>query len=67
MRKHLSLLKEDDAIVYWFICLYLIMKTNMLYEISSTKTVFCGLESIRYLGPKIGKLIPDELKELKSV
>ena len=34
------------------------------YEIP--RTVFYGLESIRYLGPKIWKLIPDELKELKS-
>jgi hypothetical protein len=37
------------------------------YEIPSTKTVSYGLESIRYLGPKIWKLIPDELKELKSL
>ena len=33
------------------------------YEIPGTKTVLHGLESIRYLGPKIWKLIPDELKE----
>ena len=37
------------------------------YEVPSTKTVSYGLESIRYLGPKIWKLIPDELKELKSL
>ena len=37
------------------------------YKIPSTKTVSYGLESIRYLGPKIWKLIPDELKELKSL
>ena len=37
------------------------------YEIPSTKTVSYGLESIRYLGPKIWKLVPDELKELKSL
>ena len=35
------------------------------YEIPSTKTVSYGLESIRYLGPKIWKQILDELKELK--
>ena len=37
------------------------------YEIPGTKTVSYGLESIRYLGPKIWKLIPDKLKELKSL
>ena len=31
-------------------------------EIPSTKTVLYGLESIRYLGPKIWYLIPDDLK-----
>ena len=36
-------------------------------EIPGTKTVSYGLESIRYLGPKIWKLIPDKLKELKSL
>ena len=33
------------------------------YEISITKTISYGLESIRYLGRKIWKLIPDELRE----
>ena len=42
-----------------------ITKSN--YEIPITKTISYGLESIRYLGPKIWKLIPDELKELKSL
>ena len=37
------------------------------YEIPSTKTVSYGLEYIRYLGSKIWKLVPDELKELKSL
>ena len=35
------------------------------YEIPSTKTVSYGSESIRYLGTKIWKLIPDGIKELK--
>ena len=38
-----------------------------IYEIPSTKTVSYGLDSIRYLGPKIWKLIHNELKELKSL
>ena len=38
-----------------------------IYEIPDTKTVSNGLESIRYIGPKIWKFIPDELKELKSL
>ena len=29
--------------------------------------VFSGAESIRYLGPKISELIPDEMKELESL
>ena len=38
-----------------------------IYEIQGIKTVSYGLESIRYLVPKIWKLIPDELIELKSL
>ena len=37
------------------------------YEVPSTKKVSYGLESIRYLVPKIWKLIPNKLKELKSL
>ena len=37
------------------------------YEISNVNTVSYGLECIRYLCPKIWKLIPNELEELKSV
>ena len=37
------------------------------YKIPETKTVSFGLESIRYLGPKIWMLIPDELKESSTV
>ena len=52
--------EEDDSGSF-----YCIKKSN--YEIPSTKTVTHGLESIRYPGPKVWKLIPDELKELKSL
>ena len=37
------------------------------YEIPGTKTVSYGVEPIRYLGPKICKLISDELNKLKSL
>ena len=37
------------------------------YKLPAVKTVSYGLESIRYLGPKIWKLVPDELKELTSI
>ena len=37
------------------------------YEIPGIKTVFYVLESIRCLGPKIWRLISNELKELKSL
>ena len=53
-------IEEDESVSS--LC---IKKCN--YEIPSTKTVSYGLESIRYLSPKIWKLIPDELKELKSL
>ena len=36
-------------------------------EIPGAKTVSYWLESIRYLCPKIWKLIPDKLKESKSL
>ena len=51
--------KEDDS--GSFQC-----TKRSIYEIPSTKTVSYGLASIRYLGPKIKKLIPDELKELNK-
>ena len=37
------------------------------YEILGTNTVSHGLESIGYLGPKMWKIITNELKELKSL
>ena len=40
---------------------------NQNYKLSAIKTVSYGLEFIRYLGPKILKLVPDELKELTSI
>ena len=36
-------------------------------KLPSVKTVSYRLESIRHLGQKIWKLVPDELKELTSV
>ena len=36
------------------------------YKLPAVKTVFYGLESIRYVGTKILKLVPDKLKELTS-
>ena len=37
------------------------------FELPAVKTVSYGLESIRYLGPKILKLGPDELKDIVSL
>ena len=34
---------------------------------SPCKNSFSGTESIKFLGPKIWKLIPDEMKELESL
>ena len=36
------------------------------YRIGQVKTTTCGLESIRYLGPKIWKLVPDDFKIMKT-
>ena len=33
------------------------------FNIPPVRTVFIGTESIKYLGPKIWELIPDEMKE----
>ena len=37
------------------------------FHIPPVRTVFSGTESIKYLGPKIWELIPDEMKELESL
>ena len=37
------------------------------FNLPAIKTVSYGFESIRYLGPKIWKLVPDELKGLTSL
>ena len=37
------------------------------FNLPGIKTVSYGFESIRYLGPKIWKLVPDELKGLTSL
>ena len=44
----------------WSLEMY--QKTN--FELPAIKTVFYILESVRYLGPKVWKLVPDELKEI---
>ena len=36
------------------------------YEIGQVKTTTYGLESIRYLGPKIWKLVPDDFKIMQT-
>ena len=51
--------KEEDG------CCQCTSKSN--FRIPETKTVSFGIESIRYLGPKIWMLVPDELKELSSL
>ena len=37
------------------------------FHIPPLRTAFSGTESIKYLGPKIWELIPDEMKELESL
>ena len=37
------------------------------FHIPPVRTVFSGTESIKFLGPKIWELIPDEMKELESL
>ena len=56
MRSTAKVEKDDNG------NLHCTKKSN--YEILYTKNASYGLESIRYLGPKIWKLIPNELKEL---
>ena len=48
------------------------MMETMMFEKSNfnlpaIKTVSSGFKSIRYVGPKIWKLVPDELKGLTSL
>ena len=37
------------------------------FHIPPIRTVFIGTESIKFLGPKIWELIPDEMKELENL
>ena len=37
------------------------------FHIPSVRIVFSGTESIKFLGPKIWKIITDEMKELESL
>ena len=52
---------------WWLKNGYLQCTKDSDYKIPDIKAISNGLESDRYLGPKILKLIPDELKELKSL
>ena len=36
------------------------------FHIPPVRTVFSGTDSIKFLGPKIWELIPDEMKKLES-
>ena len=41
------------------------LRQRSQFHIPPVRTVFSGTESIKFLGPKIWELIPDEMKELK--
>ena len=43
------------------------LRQRSQFHIPPLQTVFSGTESIKYLGPKIWELIPDEMKELESL
>ena len=43
------------------------LRQRSQFHIPPVRTVFSGTESIKYLGPKIWELIPDEMKELESL
>ena len=43
------------------------LRQRSQFHIPPVRTVFSGTESIKYLGPKIWELIPDEIKELESL
>ena len=43
------------------------LRQSSQFQIPPVRTVFSGTESIKYLGPKIWELIPDEMKELESL
>ena len=41
--------------------------SRQVFHTSNVKTTAFGLESVRYLGPKIWELVPAELKSIKSL
>ena len=43
------------------------LRQRSQFHIPPVRTVFSGTGSIKYLGPKIWELIPDEMKELESL
>ena len=43
------------------------LRQRSQFHIPLVQTVFIGIESIKYLGPKIWELIPYEMKELESL
>ena len=43
------------------------LRQRSRFHIPPVRTVFSGTERIKYLGPKVWKLIPDEMKELESL
>ena len=43
------------------------LRQRSQFHIPPIRTIFSSTESIKYLGPKIWELIPDEMKELESL
>ena len=43
------------------------LRQGSQFHIPPERTVFSGTESIKFLGPKIWELIPDEMKELGNL
>ena len=43
------------------------LRQRSQFHIPPVRTVFSGTKSIKFLGPKIWELIPDEMKELESL
>ena len=43
------------------------LRQRSQFNIPPVRTVFNGAESIKFLGPKIWELIPDEMNELESL
>ena len=43
------------------------LRQRSQFHIPPVRAAFSGTESIKFLGPKIWKFIPDEMKELESL